>query len=632
MTLQRWLGLALAMCTACGEPPLPAPMRCTTTAACLSGYHCSPAGVCTGDVPCSADKDCCLAERCETRVCRPRQACSATAPCADAAMACASGMCVPKACSSDADCGGDRTCLWGLCSAAVPCGGRCPAGHACAARVDRCIDVTPAVTCPPGQLAVVENELNRMAEGCGALPFSVACRPLPAIAAGERGDPSVLLSLPGQLLHLSYDRTYGDVVMSRHDATPPFTQQSLQVLAGLPQGAQPVGAIDGPRGGVSEPGPDIGRALAAQVAADGQVHVAVRDDSADGVRYLRIDKGAVVADYLIASQPPGIGTSLALALSAKGQPLVTAFAPAAPAAQPPRPSRLLLWSAQEAAPASASAWQSSEIASESVAAPQLPCGGGCGSGKACVAGAAGESCAPLTQDCPACLPGQVCSAGTCRQRRVAPPPLAGGPRGRGAHVAMQVLSNGQVTVAAYSPDDRNLRFYRLASGSWTATTVDGATAQTADMGAFVRLVEGPGARLWAACEDSERGRLLLLRETANGHVVDVIDDGSRSNGLHRVGADVAMVRHPTGGLLIAHQDTRSADLMLQRVPQAGETSPATLATLRTPWETTDAAGFAPSIVQVGSKAWVVASTSLKISPQGQVSSTVKLRELVWAGD
>ncbi len=45
-----------------------------------------------------------------------------------------------------------------------------------------------------------------------------------------------------------------------------------------------------------------------------------------------------------------------------------------------------------------------------------------------------------------------------------------------------------------------------------------------------------------------------------------------------------------------------------------------------------AAGFSPSLVQIGSKAWVVAAITAVLEPSGALSHRVELRELIWAGE
>jgi hypothetical protein len=242
-----WLGLGfLALGLGCGEPDPPQPMSCSSASQCPSRYHCSPQGVCTADVLCQSDGDCCLAERCEAGLCRTRQACSEAAQCLDPATECRFGICAPRPCDATLPCAAGLGCVAGICVAKAPCGGSCPAGLACAPRIDRCV-AAPSVACMPGQLAYFTNEIELMPEGCAAVPPKLGCAALPPLVAGDRAPPGVLLSKGSELLHLAYDRTYGDAVLARYGNSPPFPLKSLQIISGLPEGAPVVAAVDGSR-------------------------------------------------------------------------------------------------------------------------------------------------------------------------------------------------------------------------------------------------------------------------------------------------------------------------------------------------------------------------------------------------
>lgn len=622
--LARLAAAAATLLLGCGEPAPPPPLACATAAQCPSRYHCGPKGLCVADVLCQGDGDCCLAERCEAGVCRTRQACSDAAQCLDPATECRFGICAPRSCDSSSACPPGRSCIAGICADHRPCGGSCPPGSACAPRLDRCVPA-PSAACMPGQLPYFINELERMPEGCALIAPQLGCAALPPLPAGDRAPPGVLLARGNELLHLAYDRTYGDAVLARHANAPPFPQKSLQVLSGLPEAAPVVAAVDGPRGGVAEPGPDRGSALAAAVDAKGTLHVALRDDSADGLRYLRLASDGARSEVLVA-QGPGLGARLALTLSATGLPIVLAFSPADAAAKPPRAARLTAYLAKSDAPAAAGDWTSSEVDTEAVPPVAPPCGGPCPGGQVCSWVSPGKAqCAALATTCPACLPGQVCSGGQCRTAAMPSPELDAEVRGRGASLDLRVLQSGQLVAAAYSSHSRNLAVYRRVGAQWLKSLA-APPAGSDDAGRFVRLAEGPAGQLWAIGEDSRRGRLVLWREDGAAWKSEILDGGERGDGHHRVGADVAVARHPFGSLLVAHQDTRRADLLLRKGVQPGKPGSAQVAAIA------GATGFAPAIAQVGSKAWVVATFTAVLAPSGTLSHRVELREVLWGGE
>lgn len=622
--MKRLLAALMAWAVAsCGDAEPVQRIACAANSQCPSGWHCGPAGVCKADVSCADDNGCCLGERCSAGRCRPRQMCSPTVQCLDPAQTCTAGVCVAKECSADADCGKGRGCLWGRCHPAVPCGGRCGAGQACATLTNRCVPA-PFTPCPDGQLPVIANETARMPEGCGLIADDIACRPLPPLPDGSRGLPGQLLATPGGLGHVSYDRTYGDVVIARHQGSPPFALQSLLVVSGLPSGGAVVGDPNGPRGGVAEPGPDHGRKLAALAVGDA-VWVAFRDDSGDALRFAVVSAKGIQTHAIAGGN--GLGEEIALAATADGLPLVLALAPELLSAQPPRAARLHAFAAKLAAPATAADWQPTVVDEETVSPPPVPCQGQCLQGEACVAQNGQQACVALSNTCKSCLPGQLCAAGACQTPLLPEPVFAVGPRGRGASVDVLKLGNGQMAAAAYSAASGNLAFYRQKAGGWEKQLPPAAAmvGGSKDFGRFVKLA-ADGDKIIAACEDGDKGRLLVLRETAKGWAAEVADDGARPDGSHRVGADVALARHPFGGLLMAHQDTRRADQWLQRAPKPGVVGE------RAVIESADMAGFSPSIVSLGSKAWVVAGTSLKLAANGELQSRVVLRQFIWNGD
>ena len=624
------LPLLVLFFAACDAPPGP-PATCQQTSECAPGYHCSPAHLCKGDIPCAADGDCCLGERCEALRCRPREWCTTASPCIDPATTCASGVCVPRTCSETQPCpqkGG--SCLWGRCVRATPCAGQCPSGSACAVAVGRCVPVpTPPMTCGPGQLRVLANDVERLAEGCSALPQDVTCNDLPPLPEGQYGVPNVLLRDAKGLVVIAYDRTYGDVVLARHAATPPFARLELRTLTGVPAGGAVIGDPGGPRGGVADPGPDRGSALDAAVDAAGRIHVAYRDKTSEELRYLMVAADGTVSDSSIA-KGVGLGTALSLALRPEGTPVVAAFAPAH-AESADAPSHLRVYAALKAAPAAAADWAGADVDSETVAKAPLPCAGACPSGKVCAApvGGGGEACTAPATGCSGCLPTQICSNNKCMDIHPPPANFDDVAPGRGSWLDLAVGGNGDLLLAAYSATSRDLAIYRgKSTGSMARKGIDRSAVPggSSDFGRFAALLEGDAGRIWVACEDSQRGRLLLVRETDSGSTIDLLDDGVRSDGRHRVGADVRLVRHNSGALLAAYQDTRRGQLIVARLPAPGA------AAERTVLSSGGAAGFSPSLVSLGGKAWVVAAATLRVEPDASLRDEVELHDLVWNGN
>lgn len=627
------LTLALSLCMfgswAC-RAPMDGPLSCVADAGCPGGYHCGTAGVCVADVPCHADTDCCLAQRCTHGRCRRRTMCSQSAPCGEPASRCLHGMCVPMTCATAADCPASVACTMGTCRKQTPCQGYCGADQLCAALLDRCVlrrAPNEGPLCQPGQLAVLGNEEAHLLEGCSGVAQQAVCAALPPLPAGDLGWPSILLDRGDHLALIARDRTYGDIILARHGRAPPYDRISITPLAGVPLAAPVLGDPQGPRAGIAAPGPDVGRVFDAQVGADGDLHVVWRDDSADALVYLRQTEGTVGVPRTIASGG-GVGAAISLDLQPDGAPMVAAFSPA-PAGG--GMAALHLFSAMKSSPLSPADWQAKLITQQVVAAPALPCAGACAASEACVwqdvaDPAAGDHCVVPATGCLPCLPSQACSAGICRQLHLPAPPLDHLPDGRGVHLDLLRLADGP-HIAAYSSSAGNLAFFQpQPDGGHKMTVVGGGQIPggSADVGRFVRLLPAPGGGVEAYCQDVSGGRLLRIRPGPPLELV-MVDDGIRSDGHHRVGADVAAADTDGGAVVLAYQDTRRGHAVIAALGKDGKLG------ARVDLTSAGAGGFTPTVVQLGSKALVVSAASLRFDGKANLRTTVELRSVVMSG-
>ncbi len=585
-----WLVVGMAGCT---QPGVDTAVRCAATSQCASGFHCSAAGQCVGDVRCTGDADCCLAEACEAGVCRPRVACSASVPCLNPNLRCEAGLCLPAPCSTSAPCASGAACLWGRCQPVVPCGGYCPGNTACASLLGRCIAVPAgANACAAGTLAVVDNEAVLMREGCGSAVAVTTCRALPDLPTQEQSVPAISLAGQTGVWTVARDDRYGDVVLwpsaeGGQMAAPPI------VLAGLPAAAPVVGNPAGPRSGVAEPGPDVGRVLAAARGPGDVVHVAAQDASTNGVVHVFWQSGTapVVTALPIASAganpattKASIGAALAIATSPLGLPGIAVVTPPTAGTS----GSLTWWQANSAIPASGSAWTSQLVVSSVPVPPAPTCAASCGGSAVCAVVDAKPACVTASTDCTFCLPGEVCSQKVCRKKILPPPPLRTKHPAPGRHVAALWRGNGEVVVAAWDADRLTL-WRRLPGDVWTAQTLEAAAVPggSASFGAFVTMAEAGGS-LYLACQDHARGRLLLVQWQAGVWSVEVADSGDRTDGHHDVGADPALVVDSAGAVWLAYQDSRTADLLLWHRTAGGNPVQAVL-------DSSGASGFSSSL-------------------------------------
>lgn len=470
-------------------------------------------------------------------------------------------------------------------------------------------------------------EEGLLREGCRERDASTVCAALPPLPAGDVGLPAAAAIAGGKVHVLAYDATYGDVILTRYAAGPPFAPIDAVALAGVPTNAVVVGDPTGPRGGVAEVGADVGRVLDIAAGAKGGLWATWRDDTADAIGVARIEADGTRMRHLLGSGI-GAGAALAIAVLPDGRPVVASFANGR-AAPPGRPSRLTLHVAKTATAQAATDWSEVPLASDLASPVHLPCGATCTSLQACVVAGGTAACVARTQGCAGCLPTQVCAGGVCRTPAVGPAPVDAVPEGRGSWLDVTALADGRVAVAAYRASSGDVAVWTGKPGApFQATVISRASVPDtpADFGRFVHIMENPPGKWTLACEDTTHGRLLLVRDTAAGVSVTVVDDGLRADGRHRVGADVGFARHTSGALLLAYQDARRGDLWTARIAKpAAEPVRALLAD-------EGAHGFSTQVLPAGAKAWIVVATRIVADVDGRIRPRVDLRDVVWAGE
>ncbi|MEY3015066.1 MAG: hypothetical protein RIT45_3801 [Pseudomonadota bacterium] len=501
-----WLCASLLACR-----PGPAPERgCSSDAECPARSHCGPGGVCVGDVFCTADADCCVAERCLEGACRPRLRCTDPSTCALPSSSCVAGVCARARCEADGDCAQGLRCLLGVCADATPCGGPCPSGQACAARVDRCVPASTP-TCAPGKAAVVQAEESTWLEGCS--PAVAGCLGLPPVAEPQPGLPGRLLAGGDALFDVGYDPIYGDVVITRRGLLAPHDVLARVHVAGVPPGPV-VGDPSGPRQGIAAPGPNVGAVLAVTGLAEGGLLVAATEAGA-GVRLIHVAPDlTVVANQLLEGGEP---TAMALRVASDGLPRLVRFVPAAAGAL----ARLTLATGPVPQPGNPGVWKEEVLL--------------------------------------ASTPPAATSA-----------PFARLPAGRGAMLDLTTTPDGEVWVAAYDADAGDLAWVRRDAAGVTVEMVPRAAipGEPADFGRFPSIARASDGSPAIACLDHTEGRLLLLRRHADGWHGSVVDDGGREDGHHAVGAG-ARLRASGAGWLVAAQDARLGQLVVHQTDDAG---------------------------------------------------------------
>jgi hypothetical protein len=459
MSPKFWLALAfLVFATAackCGGPPLkPTDDLCKG----LSGVQvdhessCAENNECADHFSCTTSKDkegvrCCLfADRkCASEAdCCPGQTCPMDRK-----------KCFDKylSCDTDADCGenGDRVCLpysdiygnsnrcrfkpcvgavgmcpdgqscfQGECLATLPCGGSCDPGKGCVIDTDRCQDYSKPtgrdeaacpMTCNAGFIATFKDPKN-IFDTCNLPAVACVCAELPGLQSEDLGRFSAIAGESGKGLSISeYDGQYGDLVVARYDLNG--TRLGLDYLDGVPSGSVKYGG-SGARGGVIEPGDDVGRYTDIATGAAGQMYVSYFDVTHGDLKVAVRNSEGKWTNHKVDGDTAEVGLYTSIAVDSDGLPGVSYFQRGAestfdvsqcPAPQPTGPklfiTALKYAHATTATPTSASDWTVSILACQS--RPTPPCYS-CVASDTCADPGTGPDCYSPATTCTGCDP------------------------------------------------------------------------------------------------------------------------------------------------------------------------------------------------------------------------------------
>ena len=374
----------------------------------------------------------------------------------------------------------------------------------------------------------------------------------------------------GTLFVSAYDDTMGDLVYT--EIKDPMEFPSWQVIDGVDMtaGADMPG---GYRFGISDPGPDVGQYTSIALSS-GKPMIAYFDASNGALKFARgphpfdvqtVDQGATAA--------VDVGMYAALSLDSGGVPTI-AYVASGMQSGDHFTSELRVAVASNDHP-SASDWSISTVDSTTIS-----CAGRCGAGTACLVPAmvngmpnvdpSKSTCVAVdAQPCAAmCSATQACIMGACTnvlQPQKAPDLY----EGIGLFVQARRNSAGQLVLVYYDREEGDLKMATGAPGAWQVSFIDGNDPAT-DVGQFATAQLAPDDSVHVAYVDAINDR-LLYKHVAGGSVpmtADVIDDGTRSDGPHSVGAGANLALDAGGSPRVVYQDQNSADLEVATTPGA----------------------------------------------------------------
>ncbi|MGA9523784.1 MAG: hypothetical protein WBV82_20145 [Myxococcaceae bacterium] len=568
--------------------------------ACVSSDECGDHFSCTSvkdrdglqccmfaDRKCNTEADCCPGQTCpaDRRECFDKfLECETDADCGDSGdRFCelwedsygTSSRCRFKACGALGECPEGQACFQGECMAGLPCGGQCEAGKACVPTIDRCQDYACPTSCAPGFIATFSDSRN-IWDSCNLPTVACECAELPPLRSEDVGRFSAIAttSAPQKAVYVSlYDGQYGDLVVNRYETDGRLARQDY--VDGVPANAAAKYGPSGARGGVTDPGPDVGRYTDVATHGD-QVYVSYFD-ATNGDLKLAIRQGdGSWSTVRVDGADADLGLYTSLAVDADGFPVISyfqrggdaAFNPAACPGTPPTGDRRFI-SALKLARATSANPGPNDFTTTFVACQSRPPPACFGCSDTCADPGTGPACFTAATTCTGCDANtETCvlvnGTATCA-KKYNPSELNAIPDGVG--LFSSVVTDGKDAVIAYMrrTDGKGaLETVRVSgSGAVSGRVVLDAAGDT---GYFPALARDPSTRNYAvAWHDfsSRKLKFLFAPNLTAGLSPEIIDHGAGAPGsgdASWVGTDVALTFAPNGTVFAAYQDATRGDL------------------------------------------------------------------------
>ncbi len=523
---------------------------CTDTRDCPGGLVCVDA-LCQPPGSCDGDEDCCPGAECVGGACFDREPeCTADPDCLDATLRCLDGQCARRTCG---ECSEGARCVAGHCHRDPPCRGACDEGQVCYAHLDECRPAPAGCggqSCEPGHVLVVDDPEGYTGATCDLSAGACTCAAVPALVPADFGRHASMAVRRNEALFAAYDADYGDLVFVEGiEAGAP----RVRYLDGIP-GAPPRADPAGPRGGVTEPGPDRGRYASLAIDPKGRAHIAYYDADAGALRYLVSDEAGAFGEPVVVDDEGDAGRYARLGVDDAGRPHIVYHQ------------------------------ATGEAASELRYATRTAEGGGFSIltvSRALAPGHGVHPCLRVGRD------GAVYFGFHDVEARWL---FLGRGDAGGFEVAALAATPGETW-----PADPGGRYERL---------------EEHDLGRFCDLAPVFGVGVHAVFLDGTTNALLgYLGPVEGGGALEVVDPGGR--GLRRlVGADPALALDPSGRPLVVYQDATENDVLLSvRGGDGWSATPLGVATA-------GALGFYNSLVVVGDEA-VVGTLELRTLAGGR---------------
>jgi hypothetical protein len=547
---------------------------------CVEDSECNPGQICVGKtckdsfLNCSGSKCDDKPEGCTCEI--EEQKCSATE---------GKSSCHYEKCDAGGKCPEGMSCFNTFCVVGLPCNGKCLDSQVCLTDRNECIPAPEAcasVKCGEGQLRVFKDPEKSTYEACEKIECS--CEFFPDIAIGEYAlYPSFALK-GGEAYAAAYNRTYGDLMVTKFEAAVDdmagVDTSTAEFVDGVPAQGSITGNPKGPRGGTTDPGPDVGKYTSAAFGGDGNLAVAYYDVTNGDLKFARHDGTKWAAHVVDGADGSDVGTYAALTFAQDGKPHIAYFQKTGAPGGEFLVAGLKLAIGKSQSPSSPSDWDILYVEKT-----PITCRGLCAKTDACIEQAPLSTCVKVESDCdPACTD-QKCihdagGAPVCVDELVNAAPELN--EGTGQFPSIIAASDGNDYIAFYdfSPPDvdtfkGNLKMAVVSGGTATVSIVDGEDAQgadTGDVGRFASLAQSGNGEFGIAYYDARLNQLKYWHgAVGQPGAIEVVATGVVPGVKELVGPDCSLAFDSNNNPHIAYQNATTHQLVY--AVRAGDQDP-----------------------------------------------------------
>jgi MYXO-CTERM domain-containing protein len=421
---------------------------------------------------------------------------------------------------------------------------------------------------------------NNNTAGCGSDCKQTCDDPLPQGLIGAY--TSLAVAKDGTIWVSGYNDSdgtsllYGDLVVGKWD--PAKTAVQWQSVDGVPKvadGTCPAAQSTGWRGGVEDPGDDVGLWTSMVLDATDKPMVAYYDATNKQLKFARYD-GSNWQIHVVSTKTGADQGRYVKMIMVNGNPVVAFLGMEAGNGGYVR-SRVIVGRAKSSSPSSTGDWtfEDASINETNPCQPQF-----CAAGQACLTttgGVTGICTATVTGCNPACATGQACisvkSAATCTAVLDSSNFYPSYPTVLGDYVSIANGPNG-LGIVEYDRFHGNLWAVSDTGGKWTSTLLDGqtgtgtSTADTGDDGIDATLSIQPNGDWDVVYVNGIQEHLqLIVWPGGKGTPLkpEIVDDGydngkAYPDGQHVVGDDAQMTIDGSGNITVAYQDSTAGVL------------------------------------------------------------------------